>query len=250
LATILVERVFDGMALLLLVAVVSMFIPVVGLFQDLGQQANIHWLVLTLGFSLPFFMTTFGIVVMAARPQAAERVLARLLGLLPKRIGGTALRLSFRFLEGFTALRSPRRAAAILALSMPVWLSEAAMYTVIALGFDLQDALAGTGMLVGVLILTTATSNLGTSVPSTGGGIGPFEFFAQATLIFFGVASPSASAFAIVLHLALLVPVTVVGLLHLWTSNISLGHLARQGQTRAGASGASPTLETEGRRTS
>lgn len=243
LATILVERLFDGLALLFLVAVVSLFIPVVGLFQDLGAQANINWLVLTLGLSLPFFATTAGIVALAVWPDAVERLIVRLLGLLPKRIGATAVRLSFRFIQGLSALRSPRRALAIFVLSLPVWLSEAAMYFVIALGFDVQDSLSGLGLLAGVIILTTATSNLGTSIPSTGGGIGPFEFFAQATLIFFGVGTAVASAYALVLHFALLAPVTVVGLAHLWTSDISLGQLAKQSQARSEPPEASPAVE-------
>ena len=245
LATILVERLFDGLALLFLVAVVSLFIPVVGLFQDLGAQANVNWLVLTLGLSVPFFGTTLGIVVLAVWPKTVERALVRLLGLLPERISPAAVRLSLRFLEGLSALRSPRRALAIFVLSLPVWLSEAAMYAVISLGFGVQDAFSGMGMLVGVIVLTTATSNLGTSIPSTGGGIGPFEFFSQATLIFFGVGTAVASAYAVVLHVALLTPVTIVGLVHLWTSDISLGQLARQSQARSEPAEASPVGEAQ-----
>ena len=138
-----------------------------------------------------------------------------------------ATTLSSQFLLGLSALRYPRRLGAIFMLSVPVWLSEAAMYFLIALSFDLQIYFSSIGLLAGVLILTTATSNLGTSIPSTGGGIGPFEFFAQATLLFFSVDVSVASAYVLVLHAALLLPVTLLGIGYAWVTNSSLAELAR-----------------------
>ena len=104
------------------------------------------------------------------------------------------------------------------------------MYFLIALGFDLQDYFSSMSLLVGVLILTTATSNMGTAIPSTGGGVGPFEFFAQATLVFFAVDVSVASAYVLVLHAALLMPITVLGLVYVWLSHSSLAELARASQ--------------------
>ena len=230
LATILVERVFDGLALLFLVAVVSLFIPVTGLFQDLGVQAHVNWLFLTLSLSVPFFTFTVGLIAMAVWPQIIEGLVARFLTLMPKKIQPTAASLSNQFLLGLSALRYPRRLGAIFLLSVPVWLSEAAMYFLIALGFDLQDYFSSMSLLVGVLILTTATSNMGTAIPSTGGGVGPFEFFAQATLVFFSVDVSVASAYVLVLHAALLLPITVLGVVYVWLSNSSLAELARASQ--------------------
>ena len=230
LATILVERVFDGLALLFLVSVVSLFIPVTGLFQDLGDQAHVNWLFLTLSLSVPFFTFTAGLIVMAIWPQIIESLVGWLLKLIPKRIQPVAATLSSQFLLGLSALRYPRRLGAIFILSVPVWLSEAAMYFLIALGFDLQDYFPNISLLVGVLILTTATSNLGTSIPSTGGGVGPFEFFAQATLLFFSVDVSVASAYVLVLHAALLIPITLLGIIYVWLSSSSLKELARASQ--------------------
>ena len=230
LATILVERVFDGLALLFLVAVVSFFIPVTGLFQDLGEQAHVNWLLLTLSLSLPFFTLTAGLIAMAIWPKIIESLVNRILKLLPERLRPAATALSSQFLLGLSALRYPRRLGAIFLLSVPVWLSEAAMYFLIALGFDLQDYFSSMSLLVGVLILTTATSNMGTAIPSTGGGVGPFEFFAQATLVFFAVDVSVASAYVLVLHAALLMPITVLGLVYVWISKSSLTELARASQ--------------------
>ena len=234
LATIVIERLFDGLTLLFLVAVVALFLPVVRLFQDLGEQVRIHWLVLTLGLNIPFFLLSGVLVALARWPDRATRLAARLVDRLPGGAGSSLGSLAARFLAGLSALRDPRRLLMISLFSLPVWLSEAGLYFAIALSFDLQDALGGWVTMIGVLLVTTATSNLGTSLPSTGGGVGPFEFFAQATLIFFGVGSAVASAYTLVVHATLLLPVTAMGLLYMWAGNLSLRRLARASQAQEG----------------
>ena len=231
LATIIIERVFDGLALLFLVGIVSLFVPVVGLFRDLGEQAKINWLVLTLGLSVPFFLTTAAIILISFKPSIIDGLTARLLRLLPQSVRARASDFISRFLAGLAALSDPTKLSLILVLSIPVWLSETALYYMVALGFGIEHSLSSHAMLAGVLVLTTATSNLGTSIPSTAGGIGPFEFFTQATLIHFGVASATASAYAIVLHATLLIPITILGLVHIWINSISLNSLAKQSQS-------------------
>ena len=64
--------------------------------------------------------------------------------------------------------------------------------------------------------MVTAASNLITAVPASPGAVGPFEFFAKESLLLVGIQSGVAGAYAISLHLALLLPVTFVGLCILW----------------------------------
>lgn len=244
LATILIERVSDGMALLLLVGVVSLFIPLVDLFRDLGAQTRVPWLLLTLLLSVPFFSFAFLLVSMAVWPERVERFLGRALVYLPARIRPLASFLSTRFLQGLSALRHPDRLGKILVLSIPVWVFEASLFFLIALGFNLDDYFPSIWRLMGVLILTTATSNLGTTIPSGGGGVGPFEFFAQATLVYFAVDVSVASAYVLVVHASLLIPVTIIGVGYAWLSNHSLTELARSSREedeRAAAAGEAGT---------
>ena len=58
--------------------------------------------------------------------------------------------------------------------------------------------------------------------------MGPFEFFAALSLAFLGVSTGLAFAYAVVLHLALLVPVIATGFLHLALRSISLSDLTRR----------------------
>lgn len=227
LATILIERVSDGMALLLLVGVVAIFIPPVDLFRYLGEQTRVPWLLLTMMLSVPFFSFAFLLVSMAVWPARVERFMEHVLLYLPARARPLAGFLSTRFMEGLSSLREPGRLGKIVVLSIPVWTFEASLFLLIALGFGLDDYFLSIWKLIGVLILTTAASNLGTIIPSGGGGVGPFEFFAQATLVYFAVDVSVASAYVLVVHASLLVPVTFIGIGYAWLSNHSLTELAR-----------------------
>lgn len=243
LATILIERVADGMALLLLVGVVAIFIPPVDLFRSIGELTRVPWLLLTMMLSVPFFSFAFLLVSMAVWPKRVERFMERVLSYLPARARPMASFLSSRFLQGLTALRHPDRLGKIVALSIPVWTFEASLFFLIALGFGLDDYFS-IWKLMGVLILTTATSNLGTIIPSGGGGVGPFEFFAQATLVYFAVDVSVASAYVLVVHASLLVPVTIIGMAYASLSNHSLTGLARssrEGDEQTSAAGEAGT---------
>ena len=89
--------------------------------------------------------------------------------------------------------------------------------------------------MVAVVLLLTAISNLATSIPSSQGSVGPFEFFAALALVFTGVNSGVASAYAVVLHLALLLPVIATGLLHLAMVGLTLGDLTKRRPTEDSA---------------
>ena len=242
LATILIERVSDGMALLLLVGVVAVFIPPVDLLRYLGEQTRVPWVLLTMILSVPFFAFAFLLVAMAVWPARVEQFMERVLLYLPERVRSLAGFLSTRFLEGLSSLRQPGRLGKIVALSIPVWTFEASLFLLIALGFGLDDYFS-IWKLIGVLILTTAASNLGTIIPSGGGGVGPFEFFAQATLVYFAVDVSVASAYVLVVHAALLAPVTLIGIGYAWLSNHTLTGLARSSREdeRASAAGEAGT---------
>ena len=62
-------------------------------------------------------------------------------------------------------------------------------------------------------------------MPSSPGSLGPFEALAVLSLVFLGVDAETALAYAIVLHLALLLPVIAAGLAHLAARGLRLGQL-------------------------
>ena len=177
---------------------------------------------------MPFFVALAAMVSVALYPERVAHLASALTRPLPPGVRTRVDGLLERFFEGFQALRSPRRLAAIFVLSLPVWLLEGTMYYLIALGFGLSDHFETVALMAAAMLLVMAVSNLATSLPSSQGSVGPFEFFAVLALVYLGVASGLATAYAVVLHLALLLPVVVVGLGFLALDHLSLGQLTRR----------------------
>ena len=221
LATIFVERVMDGLTLMLLALVIWPFLPWTDVLK--GDEGGVRtlWLVASV-LVAALFVACFALLFMFAASPRLGRGFGRLaVGIAPGRFRSKVEGVVTLLLEGLGALRSPRRLLVISALSVPVWLLEAAMYYIIALSFDL-------GQPFQVILLVTATSNLATAVPSSIGGIGPFEVVAKSTLVAFGVGAEGAAAYAFFVHIiALWLPVNFLGMVFLWRGNLSLGQVAK-----------------------
>lgn len=221
LATIAVERVLDGLTLLLFAAIVWPFVPWTDVLKDEGGDINTTWLILAVVVALIFVVGLLAIFLLATSPTLGKR-LARLVALiLPRSYRPKAENAVYLLIEGFGAIRSPRRLIIISLLSGPVWLTEAVVYYIIALSFDLDLGFHA-------ILLVTATSNLAAAIPSSIGGIGPFEVAAKTSLIAFGLGAEVATAYAFSVHiLALWLPVNILGMFYLWRENITLAQLAR-----------------------
>ena len=227
LATIAVERVFDGLTLLFFAAVVGLFLPIVGLLQGLADEAGVPWVLLAWALSMPFITVFLFMLAAASSPPWFVALVNRATGLLPSRIGERIRGLVYVFIDGLASLKDPRRLALVFLLSLPVWLAEALMYYIVAFSFDLHNTF-GLTELAGVILLVTAMSNLATAIPAAGGGVGAFEVAAATTLTVLGAGASEAGAYTIVVHAALLLPVTLLGFVFLWADKVSLGQLTRE----------------------
>lgn len=238
LATVLVERVFDGLTLLFFLAVAAVFLPIEGLAGSIGDTRGLAaWAVAAL-LVTPFVIALGMIAVMAVRPDFFHsRVTQPVAELLPGRIGPRVEGLAERFVAGFEGLHRPGRLVGVFARSVPIWLAESVMYYIVALGFGLQDQLGGALTMGAAILAVTAASNLATSLPSSPGSLGPFEALAVLSLVFLGVDGETALAYAIVLHLALLLPVIGAGLAHLAARGLTLGQLTGRRDTVAAGDG-------------
>ena len=237
LATIVLERVFDGLTLLLLLLLAAAALVKDNLLQDLAERSGIPAYLLVLGTVAPFVIVLTLMITAAHWPGWPVRALAPLARRLPGRVGPSLVELTGLFITGLASLRDLRRVQMLLLLSLPVWLLEASMLYVIGFSFGLQEYFSNQIEMAAVILAVTATSNLATSLPSSQGGIGPFEFFAIGTLEALGVSTPVATAYTITMHAALLLPVVVAGLATLWWQNISFRDLSRMGKGRDGEAG-------------
>lgn len=243
LATIAVERIMDGVVLLFLLAAVSPFLPL-DLIEGVAEDRGIPWQVMVAGTTIPF-LGAMGLVWFTANhPRWLLATVRWATYPLPGRLQSLVRLVVENGIDGLEALKDPKRLSMLFALSLPVWLGEVAMFCVIGYSFDLAQpqALGGAGMMIVAMIAVTAISNLATALPSSPGAIGPFELFATASLVVLGVEGDVAFAYAIVLHAALLIPITLAGFVYLWLGEDSLGKIVRISEARP-AEGTLPRAE-------
>jgi uncharacterized protein (TIRG00374 family) len=243
LATIFVERLLDALVLLLFVAVIMLFVPLSGLARSFSDQSGLPWSWLVALVSMPFIGAfAFG-VLLAAFPARATDVVGRLVRPLPRRFEARATDLTSKLLQGLTPLRDPRLLSALFLMSLPIWLFEAALFFILGFPFGLDDAHTNLGAMAVNMVLVTAITNIGSSVPAAPGGLGLFEIIARETLVLGPLAAVErsvAAGYALVVHATLLLPVIVLGQAILWTGHISLGRLSRQERAVAPSGRAEP----------
>ena len=241
LGSVAVERVFDGLTLIALVAFTVPWLLLMGQFdwtagvsQDTATILAVAVLAVFGGFLLLF--------TLLAAWQGFSDLVQRLLLLLPGGLGNVALRFYISFAAALSILDSPRKHLALIVLSLPIWFCEFVVYFLVSYCFDLGSHFDSFGVYLLAVALLTATSNLATGIPSAVGGIGPFEVVAQQTLVALGVGVGLAIDYALVVHLvALWLPVNVVGLAILWRQNLNLRQLVRDTSTGTGpATGPGP----------
>ena len=222
LGTVAVERVYDGVTLLAWAAVAGPALWLLGEFDGASDTSRTTWIILAL-LTVVLFVGALAFLTCLATVPRFMPLIDRLAGLVPIRFRSKAQELVRTFVDGLRILSSPRQHLGLFLLSLPVWAFEAAMYFLISYSFGIDDHFGSVGVLVLVVVLLTATSNLATSLPSSIGGIGPFEVVAQQTLMALGIGASVAGAYAGFLHLvALWLPVNIAGLALMWKQHLSL----------------------------
>ena len=212
LGSVAVERVFDGLTLVAVIAVAAPWLLLMGQFSGGAGVSHTTAILLAIAVGAVFggFLVFF--TLLATWPAFAA-VVERFLSLLPAKLRAPGLRFFRSFVSALGILSSPRKHLALVLLSLPVWLGEGSVYFLVSYSFDIGSYFDSTLAHVLVIALLTATSNLATGIPSAVGGIGPFEVVAQQTLIALGVGATVAGAYSVFVHLvALWLPVNIVGL--------------------------------------
>jgi glycosyltransferase 2 family protein len=214
LATILVERIFDGVTMLLFVFV---GLPLAPAIPD-------AWRRFVILFSLLFFGALGVFFLIAASPRRSEAVYHWIIDrLVPARFRRPVRGFADRFMEGLYFLRSGRDVGMIFVTSLVVWLAETGKYWFVMHAFDFSVSFF-------TLMLMNGVVNLFTTIPSAPGYIGTFDQPGIEVLKAFGVNPEMAGAFTLVLHAALWLPITLLGAWYMWRESVSwreLGEAAR-----------------------
>lgn len=237
LVTIFIERLLDALTLLLFVAAIALFVPLIGLAEAFEERTGVSWPVLVAAVSVPFVAAFGSLLMVAFAPTRASAIANALVTPLPGQLGLTLRHLFDMFLDGVQTLRSPGGILVMFALSVPIWLFEAGLFFLIGYSFGLHEVYPSLGQMAVAVVLVTAIANIGSSIPAAPGGIGLFELVARETLVLLPLAAVDrglAGGYVAVVHAALLLPMIVLGQIFLWTQHISFRRLSRAGRSAAG----------------
>lgn len=151
------------------------------------------------------------VLILVLMPDQVGRLMRRVLAhraLAARSWGAKAATAGEHFFESLTVLRSPGRAMQLLGLSVLAWTLEGAMFAAVATSLHVGGA-----PLAPWFALSTGT--LATLLPSSPGYVGTFDYFAMLGLTAYGASRAAAAAFALLVHLLLWLPITLVGSLFL-----------------------------------
>ena len=205
LATIIVERIFDGVVML---AFVFVNLPELAeLTSASGFVGNIRQ-VAVIGSGV--FLGALTVFLLAAMfPQFTARVGLRMIErLTPKRLHERIIGVMSKFLDGLASLRSPLNILMVFITSVIIWLLETGKYWFVMHAFDFTVSFFA-------LMLMNGIVNLATTIPSAPGYIGTFDAPGIAVLSAYGVDQATAAGYTLVLHVALWLPITLLGAYYL-----------------------------------
>jgi len=205
--TMVVEQVFDGLTLLLFVAVISFFAPLTGLLQQVVYIAA--------GLFLGAVVICF---ILASSPRVARLAIAVVLRFLPQRWRGKTEKWLLLLIEGLGIMRSPGKLLIVLMISILVWVCEAGMFYMVGFAFNLEVPFYA-------FLLATAVANLAWALLMTQGGLGSFDLACQKTLELFNVGAGVAASYTVVLHALILLTTIPLGFVLLWLENLSLAKI-------------------------
>jgi uncharacterized protein (TIRG00374 family) len=184
------ERLYDMVALLLIIPIAAPFFPKTGW---LGHVALIAALLASIGIVLA--------VAAAIAPARAERVIRRLPGRTPEHLGTGLVNLAIGLRNAARGIRL----VPMLLLSGAIWLATATSFWCCLTAFNL-----GLGLDAGLFVLIAVS--LAIMIPSLPAALGVFEGAVVLALRAYGVDDSTAFSCAVAMHAVNVLPFVAIGL--------------------------------------
>jgi glycosyltransferase 2 family protein len=217
-ASVVVDRVFDGIVVLLLL-VVAMLDPTFPQGATLNGKSVASFAMLG---AVGLIVGLTGLFVLVLYPGAfigAARAVSRMI--LPKAeepVGGFLE----RFAAGLTILRDPRRFLLAFVWTVVHWVLCAASYWIAYRAIGLEAPFMSAVFTQSLIVLAVA-------LPQAPGFVGVFETVAILGLSVYGVPKEIAAAWAIAYHVASYIPVTLLGVIYSIRMGLHFGDIKRGG---------------------
>ncbi|MBN2370208.1 MAG: flippase-like domain-containing protein [Vicinamibacteria bacterium] len=217
-ATIILERLFDLLTMLLLFGLYLYVLPL-----PAAQARGVLLDLLKRGGLLVGFLALAVLIVLVLFHVYAERALRffdGLFGRLPARIARPLTHALASFGDGLAVLKAPAPQLLVIAgQSLLLWLT-------IALGFHFANAAFDLRLPFHATFLMMAFLTVGVAIPTPGMVGGFHEFYLLSLTHGFGIEKSTAAAAGIAAHALVSLPVLALGLFFLGREGLSMGRVA------------------------
>jgi uncharacterized protein (TIRG00374 family) len=212
-ATIVLERMFDGMTIILFLIVTVGFLNLP--FPGWLRKASV---VTIAGYLLLLSL----LIALRVRTKTVMRLFKILLGPFPEKLGLRILDILKSFVVGLQMLQEWKALFITALLSIFLWLfpTLSIYYALLAAGIHLP--LSASFFLIVVLCI-------GVAVPSAPGFIGTIQFVSVIGLTLFNVSRSQALSYSILFHLSQYIPVTALGLVFFFSEGLSFSGIGVSG---------------------
>jgi uncharacterized protein (TIRG00374 family) len=208
-ATIIVERVFDLLALMLFMFIVLLKI-------ELPPKVLKGGMVM-LAVSVSLFII---LIIMAIKRDSSINKIDAILKIFPEKFAQPLNRFAHSFIDGLQILPDIGKTLYVFFLSMLLWALIGLSAYVLFLGFGFDLSIIN-GYAITLIIA------LGVMLPAAPGFIGTYHYACTLGLTNFGVSQADAGAYAILLHFFQLIPIVMLGLAMLPFQKISFSGIIK-----------------------
>jgi uncharacterized membrane protein YbhN (UPF0104 family) len=245
LATVLMERVFDSISLIIFTIIVLAILPVpanttqkehsnpmsVSSMEahDAGSsnphaKSTAHTIVklkkMAKMLIIPLaFIILLGFIL-AKYPQKVQDWLGKHLSMLPARISEKLISFVDHFISGFAILKNRAEVVQVSLLTALIWVLVVLEAYFIGFSFNLNLPFLGACMVTIFIAFAVA-------LPQAPSFIGVFHIAAQTALGLYGMELSSSQSYAIILWAVGVFPITILGLFFLWHEGLALRSVAK-----------------------
>lgn len=209
LSTVVVERMSDGLTVVLLLAITALYVPNVPIEARQGA----------VGVAATGIIGIVFLLVLSFHKERGLQLLRRLTAPMAFLQRPWLWRALESAIDGFAVLRSPRPILGVAAWSLFAWIVGGLLYWVVMLAM-------GLALPVPAAFLVMTVTSLVVVVPSSPGYVGVFHYVAQLTLTsVFDVDKSVALSYAFVIHAFMYVWLILLGIFSIWQEGLTYRRL-------------------------
>jgi len=210
-ATIILERILDGITVLLFLSVVLIFYS----FSLPDWMSNAAYI--ASGFYL--FALAF-LILLKVKTEKVLHFVRFVSKPLPHKIGDGFIHLLNSFITGLQILHNMRNIIMASILSLFVWLPIGFIIHLLLNSFGIHLPIYASFFLLVILCI-------GVMIPSAPGFVGTIQFVCVAVLAMFGVIKSQALSFSFLFHATQFIPVTLLGLIFFFAEGFTFSQIGR-----------------------